>query len=86
MLKTLITHHAEIGLCSSCMNAHDMKDDEMIALMNQVGFSKKETYQTIFSSLEKNSAPEPIKPGYGEGGFVVIKAIAMLRGLDADLG
>ena len=30
MLKSLITHHAEIGLCSSCMNSHGMKDEEMI--------------------------------------------------------
>ncbi|HZW61118.1 MAG TPA: DsrE family protein [Candidatus Babeliales bacterium] len=30
MLKNLITHHTEIGLCSSCMNAHGMKDEEMM--------------------------------------------------------
>ena len=30
MLKNIIGHHAEIGLCSTCMNAHGMKDEEMM--------------------------------------------------------
>ena len=30
MLKNIINKHTEIGLCNSCMNAHGMKDEEMI--------------------------------------------------------
>lgn len=30
MLKIILNHQAEVGLCSSCMNAHGMKDEEMI--------------------------------------------------------
>ena|SRR3990167_4889892 len=30
MLKITINHQVVIGLCSSCMNAHGMKDEEMI--------------------------------------------------------
>lgn len=32
MLKNIITHNhqAEIGLCSSCMNAHGIKDEEIL--------------------------------------------------------
>src|SRR3990167_68871 len=30
MLIHLIAQNAEIGLCSTCMNAHGMKDEEMI--------------------------------------------------------
>ncbi|MHB1949693.1 MAG: class I SAM-dependent methyltransferase [Gammaproteobacteria bacterium] len=67
-------------------NAHFYSVDEILVLMSQLGFVQKEIYQTIFSPLDKIHSTEIVKPGYGEGGFVVIKAVDTLRGLDADLG
>ncbi|MHB1947903.1 MAG: class I SAM-dependent methyltransferase [Gammaproteobacteria bacterium] len=67
-------------------DAHFYSVDEVISLMNQVGFDKKETYQTIFSPISEIHSLEPVKPGYGEGGFVVIRAIDRLRGFDAEVG
>ncbi len=47
---------------------------EIIGLLKEVGFEKIETCQTIFRLPEKIDAVEPLKDGYGEGGFVVISA------------
>lgn len=67
-------------------NAHFYSVDEMILLINQLGFMKKDIYQTIFSPMSEISIPEIVKQGYGEGGFVVIKATDTLYGVDADVG
>ena len=55
-------------------DAHFYSVDEMIALINQVGFQPKEIYQTLFSPLDEIKITNPVKQGYGEGGFIVIKA------------
>lgn len=56
-------------------NAHFYSAEEEIQLINQLGFIQKEIYQTIFSSLDAIKMIEPVKQGYGEGRFVVIKAL-----------
>ena len=56
-------------------NAHFYSAEEEIQLINQLGFIQKEIYQTIFLSLDAIKTIEPVKQGYGEGGFVVIKAL-----------
>ncbi|HHS2910683.1 methyltransferase domain-containing protein [Legionella pneumophila serogroup 1] len=66
-------------------NAHFYSVDELMALINQLGFSKKEVYQTIFSPLDKIVTPELVKPGCGEGGFVVIKAINRFYDVDSGI-
>ncbi|HZW61179.1 MAG TPA: methyltransferase domain-containing protein [Candidatus Babeliales bacterium] len=66
-------------------HAHFYTVDEIITLMNQVGFSQKEIYQTIFSDIRNIKLPEPVKPGYGKGGFVVISAVDRLYGYDAEV-
>ncbi|KTC92762.1 class I SAM-dependent methyltransferase [Legionella pneumophila serogroup 1] len=66
-------------------NAHFYPVDELMALINQLGFSKKEVYQTIFSPLDKIVTPELVKPGCGEGGFVVIKAINRFYDVDSGI-
>ncbi len=43
-------------------------------IMN-AGFNKLEYRQTLFEELENINEFEPVKPGYGDGSFVVIKAI-----------
>jgi len=64
-------------------NAHFYSVDEMIAFINQLGFSQKEIYQTFFFPLDKIVAPDPVKPGYGMGGFVAIKAVNENSGFDS---
>lgn len=54
--------------------AHFYSVNEAVDLLTQIGFYKQEIYQTLFASLKNIVRTEPVKPGYGEGGFVVIKA------------
>lgn len=50
---------------------------KIIFLLEKEGFNKIKTSQTLFaSSLEAIQINEPIKEGYGQGGFVVISADA----------
>ena len=41
--------------------------------MRQAGFKDFMFRQTIFRSLSETNDKEPVKPGYGEGSFVVIR-------------
>jgi len=43
--------------------------------LKKAGFQDLEFTQTIFQSLERIKRIEPIKEGYGEGSFVVVKAL-----------
>jgi SAM-dependent methyltransferase len=45
--------------------------DEMIA---RAGFVELQYRQTLFRTLAEIKTPEPVKIGYGEGGFVVVSA------------
>jgi len=47
---------------------------KIIYYLKKAGFSSFELFQTIFHNLKKIDDLEPIKEGYGEGSFVVIKA------------
>ncbi|BAU23115.1 methyltransferase [Caldimicrobium thiodismutans] len=47
---------------------------EVKALLEKTGFKPKLFTQTIFNPLEEITEPQPVKEGYGEGGFVVISA------------
>jgi ubiquinone/menaquinone biosynthesis C-methylase UbiE len=49
--------------------------DEIILLLKENGFSNIETVQTVFENLQKIHEVQKFKEGYGEGGFVVIKAV-----------
>ncbi|MBD3191769.1 MAG: methyltransferase domain-containing protein [Candidatus Heimdallarchaeota archaeon] len=48
--------------------------EEVIALLKEYNFSNLEVVQTVFGRLEKIKETQNFKPGYGKGGFVVIKA------------
>ncbi|WP_106225913.1 class I SAM-dependent methyltransferase [Legionella pneumophila] len=54
--------------------AHFYSANEVVDLLTQIGFYKQEIYQTLFTPPKNIVRAEPVKPGYGEGGFVVIKA------------
>ena len=47
--------------------------DEVVKVMKQTGFRDFVFKQTIFHSLSEVTENEPVKPGYGEGSFVVIR-------------
>lgn len=48
--------------------------EEIISLLEQNQFTNFHTVQTVFGNLAEITAIQPFKNGYGEGGFVVIKA------------
>jgi SAM-dependent methyltransferase len=47
--------------------------DELVEYMNHAGFTDLSFNQTIFGTLPQTAEDEPVKPGYGEGSFVVIR-------------
>ncbi len=49
--------------------------DEVLAYVKRVGFKDFSFSQTIFRSLAEIREIEPVKKGYGEGSFVVIRAV-----------
>lgn len=49
--------------------------DELLKLLSGAGFRDFDIVQTIFKPLNDISSIEPVKKGYGEGSFVVIKAV-----------
>ena len=48
---------------------------EIVLNLKKAGFKNFSFTQTIFHNLPRIKALEPIKKGYGEGSFVVIKAL-----------
>ena len=48
--------------------------EELIEIMTQIGFRDFVFRQTIFQTLSETTENEPVKHGYGEGSFVVIRA------------
>ena len=47
---------------------------EVLNYLEDAGFSKANTVQTIFGNLQDIKDVQPFKPGYGDGSFVVIAA------------
>ena len=47
--------------------------DEIIEVMARTGFTDYTCLQTLFGDLSGIQETEPVKPGYGEGGFVVVR-------------
>lgn len=48
---------------------------KLIERLRSAGFGSFEYVQTLFGPLEEIETKDPVRPGYGEGSFVVIKAI-----------
>lgn len=48
--------------------------EEVVSYLKKAGFKNFSFVQTIFHPLEEIKDIEPIKEGYGEGSFVVVKA------------
>lgn len=49
--------------------------DEVIVHLQKTGFRDLSFTQTIFRALEEIQEVEPVKNGYGEGAFVVVRAM-----------
>ncbi|MFH1091307.1 MAG: class I SAM-dependent methyltransferase [Pseudomonadota bacterium] len=47
--------------------------DEIVEVMRRAGFQDFQFRQTIFSDPSETTPDEPIRPGYGQGSFVVIR-------------
>lgn len=47
---------------------------QILELLSKSGYNNFKTCQTIFRKVEDITSIEPVKNGYGEGGFVVISA------------
>ena len=54
--------------------AHFYSVTQVIEWLTRLGFGTIKTCQTVFENPEEMAALEPVKDGYGEGGFVVIAA------------
>jgi len=50
--------------------------DEVKELLEEIKFKDIEIIQTVFGELSAIQNPQNFKEGYGEGGFVVIKAVS----------
>jgi SAM-dependent methyltransferase len=48
--------------------------EEVLRQLQRAGFGEPVTSQTIFCSTDSVPNEQPVKPGYGEGSFVVLKA------------
>jgi ubiquinone/menaquinone biosynthesis C-methylase UbiE len=57
--------------------------DEVVSHLEQAGFYSFRFVQTIFRTPAEISAVEPVREGYGEGAFVVAKALKPLLRIDA---
>jgi SAM-dependent methyltransferase len=56
-------------------NATFFSIDEITSYFEKAGFADFSFTQTIFSNLDEISDVEPVKEGYGEGSFVVVKGM-----------
>jgi len=52
--------------------------DEVLLYLKETSFKDFQFVQTIFHNLEEIKDVEPVKEGYGEGSFVVIKAMKQM--------
>ncbi len=48
--------------------------DELVEVMKKIGFRDFRFVQTVFHRLDEIKEIEPVKEGYGEGSFVVVRA------------
>jgi len=57
-------------------NATFFSIDEIISYLEKAGFKNFSFTQTIFRNLDEISDVEPVKKGYGEGSFVVVRGFS----------
>jgi len=47
---------------------------EVLDLLRRTGFEAPQVCQTLFTHPAEMRAPDPVRPGYGEGSFIVVRA------------
>jgi SAM-dependent methyltransferase len=55
--------------------AHFYSTDEVISLLKKGGFKDLAFTQTIFQDLQEIHEMEPVKEGYGDGSFIVVRGV-----------
>ena len=55
--------------------AHFYSVDEVISFLEKARFQHFTFTQTVFRNLDEITEPEPVKKGYGEGAFVVVRGM-----------
>jgi ubiquinone/menaquinone biosynthesis C-methylase UbiE len=60
-------------------NATFYSTKELLGILKTTGFEIKNIYQTVFGNLDEIKNVQEVKPDYGEGSFVVIKAKLKLK-------
>ena len=68
------SYEAKKGESTFYRYAHFYSVSQVVKWLTRLGFGAISTCQTIFKNTEEVTALEPVKEGYGEGGFVVIGA------------
>lgn len=79
----LVDRESPLGKIYEVMKEHDKfyriatfySTAEVIHYLQQAQFGNIETVQTVFDDLDSIHEIQPFKEGYGEGGFVAIKAV-----------
>ena len=67
-------YEAKKGESTFYRYAHFYSVTQVIEWLRELGYGTIRTCQTIFKNPEEITSLEPVKEGYGEGGFVVISA------------
>lgn len=69
--KYYLKHKAEETFFSRC---NFFPTQKILFEMNEAGFHQLKVGQTLFHEVSETTEPETLKPGFGEGSFVVVKA------------
>jgi hypothetical protein len=69
--KYYLSHEEDETFFSHC---NFFPTQKILFEMNEVGFHQLSVAQTLFHEVSETKEPEALKPGFGEGSFVVVKA------------
>jgi ubiquinone/menaquinone biosynthesis C-methylase UbiE len=69
--KSYLSHQSDKAFFSHC---NFFPTQKVLFEMNEAGFHELNVAQTLFHNISETKEPEALKPGFGEGSFVVVKA------------
>lgn len=49
--------------------------EEVLRLLKTAGFDRLTSRQTLFPDPKRTTEPDPVRPGHGDGGFVVLRDV-----------
>ncbi len=68
------SYEANKGKSKFYRQARFLPIPQVLKWLAELGYKNPEIRQTVFQALPDNTAPEPVREGYGAGAFVVIAA------------